>query len=925
MKGDFSRDTFDPKKHFARVLMQQGRVQLDADWNEQLDLAAHRVETETADVIGACGTPLAQPGFAIAVDPTTLPAAEQTRLTTLKVLPLQAGDLLIGPGRFYVDGILCENEDYVAYTKQPDWYGTDPTKNPKQPELEILPPPNGWQLAYLDVWHRHLTALDDEALREKALGGPDTATRAKTIWQVKLLAAPPNTKCSDVPNWDATIAPSTGKLRARGEPEPPSPNDCEVPPGAGYRRLENQLYRVEIHVGGTLANATFKWSRENGSVVRKWLSKNVDTLTIHSPGADENLGFAAGDWLELIDDTRELQGKPGTLVQLLKAEGTQLTIKPATATGTVDLAAFPKNPKIRRWEGVVGARKINEKDTADNYLVLEDGVQIKFETGNFRTGDYWLIPARTAIGDFMGGVEWEPDPLQPNKPLAKLPHGIAHHYCKLGILSVANKVVKLEQDCRPKFPSLDSLTCFYYVGGDGQEATPSQLQLPQPLRVGVSNGNVPVSGAPVRFTTTIGNGTLTTTGKTGNDGIATCDWTLENNLAVPSQQVLAELLNDVNAPIHLPIFFNAKLEPPPPARGDSCCVCIGPDGDYKTFHDALLDLTGQKFEELCFCFAPGNHQVEWDDEWRPLLEGVHLTMSGCGRGTRLMLRKRLWFHELKSLLLRDLDIRADETLDALWIEYTAQVHIENCVIQGDSIERGLVVIVDASARMNCLNNVFITKQGRTLLLAPRTGEWTLENNLIVGMVQLYEGTPLTLDKLNSDVMAQLQKLAGIISQGAFPLRGGGTLRVHGNRMRLFTVSLDLLFELAAGKKDLPLLAQTFFSNNRFEEAGNFMLAEHTAFSENAFEPSKGMAAASFAYSAVYVGNRGGDPTFKSLILADISFICDEAANIMLRTPICAKRRAGIANEPFILEAFALKKKKSVVKKVSARRVKRTNK
>ena len=40
MKGDYSRDTFDPAKHFTRVLMQQGRVQLDADWNEQAALSA---------------------------------------------------------------------------------------------------------------------------------------------------------------------------------------------------------------------------------------------------------------------------------------------------------------------------------------------------------------------------------------------------------------------------------------------------------------------------------------------------------------------------------------------------------------------------------------------------------------------------------------------------------------------------------------------------------------------------------------------------------------------------------------------------------------------------------------------------------------------------------------------------------------------
>ena len=42
MKGDFSRQTFDPKKHYSAVLMQQGRVQLDADWNEQHAIDRHR-------------------------------------------------------------------------------------------------------------------------------------------------------------------------------------------------------------------------------------------------------------------------------------------------------------------------------------------------------------------------------------------------------------------------------------------------------------------------------------------------------------------------------------------------------------------------------------------------------------------------------------------------------------------------------------------------------------------------------------------------------------------------------------------------------------------------------------------------------------------------------------------------------------------
>jgi hypothetical protein len=57
MPGDFSRKTFDKKKHYSGVLMQQGRVQLDADWNEELDIGQYRTFTETKDVIGAAGVP----------------------------------------------------------------------------------------------------------------------------------------------------------------------------------------------------------------------------------------------------------------------------------------------------------------------------------------------------------------------------------------------------------------------------------------------------------------------------------------------------------------------------------------------------------------------------------------------------------------------------------------------------------------------------------------------------------------------------------------------------------------------------------------------------------------------------------------------------------------------------------------------------
>src|SRR5215468_7022462 len=99
MPEDISRLTFRKARHYSSVRQQQGRVQVDADWNEQADITAHRIETEAIDVVGPCGTPQGQAGFAIQP---------------------QGNNLLISSGRCYVEGILCENEAAVLFTEQRD-------------------------------------------------------------------------------------------------------------------------------------------------------------------------------------------------------------------------------------------------------------------------------------------------------------------------------------------------------------------------------------------------------------------------------------------------------------------------------------------------------------------------------------------------------------------------------------------------------------------------------------------------------------------------------------------------------------------------------------------------------------------------------------------------------------------------------------
>src|SRR4051794_39382444 len=87
--GDLTRSTFRAERHFTGVRMQQGRVQLDADWNEQLDLTAHRDRAEALDVIGPAGVPKVHGGFEMTVS-------------------ADGKDLLLSPGRAWVAGHLCE-------------------------------------------------------------------------------------------------------------------------------------------------------------------------------------------------------------------------------------------------------------------------------------------------------------------------------------------------------------------------------------------------------------------------------------------------------------------------------------------------------------------------------------------------------------------------------------------------------------------------------------------------------------------------------------------------------------------------------------------------------------------------------------------------------------------------------------------------
>lgn len=555
MKGDFTRLTFDRRQHYSSVRMQQGRVQLDADWNEQADLQAYRTETECIDTVGMAGMPMDHDGFRPVAAAAALTAAEAGRPGNASPPALAAaGDFLITAGRGYVGGWLAENERIVRYADQPDLPGAP------------LPASAGIYIAWLDVWQRHITALEAPALREVALGGPDTTTRLRTVWQLRLLRVADSgaaMDCSSTPAaWIAAIAPPTGRLAARAEPGTSADSPCVVPADAGYRRLENQLYRVEVHRSGNRGTATFKWSRDNGAVASAWVAQAGPDITVASEGRDRMLAFAPGQWVELIDDARELRAEPGTLVRLAAVDGLRLTLDLPTANGEpTTLAAFGSRPRVRRWDGNGMLLPTN-----DQWLDLEDGVQVRLTAGSYRTGDHWLIPARVATAD----IDW---PRPGGVPQERPPQGIEHRHARLAVMHFDGAAWTRIDDCRRLFPPLTRLTSFYYLSGDGQEAAPADpaqaaafVPLLQPLKVGVANGSTPMAGAPVRFSVLSGGGRLngaaaSLTVLTDAAGVATLPWELGWAAAAPvqSQQVAATLLDAGGQPMHLPVTFSASL------------------------------------------------------------------------------------------------------------------------------------------------------------------------------------------------------------------------------------------------------------------------------------------------------------------------------------------------------------------------------
>lgn len=362
MRGDYSRSTFDSKKHYSSVRMQQGRLQLDSDWNESEDIRLHHERAMALDAIGPAGGPKENAGFLLSYDQ-------------------EKGDLWIGRGRYYVDGVLCENESDLFCSEQPS-----------RPQ-EIKELPKGRYMAYLDVWESAISAVEDPAIRELALGGPDTALRTKVMWRVEIEQLSKPFEYIDERDLDMREASLAGqfssrarqpaRMAARIERGEGSSKICSISINDRYGYLGNNLYRVEIQEPGRQGVASFKWSRDNGSIVRSLENIDRKTITLLDPARNCAQIFHPGQYVEITDDLREARGENGEFRRIEAMEGLRLTLE-----RDIDPQSFSR-PKVLLWDGV--SRPTRKKGGWMKIEVIgEDEIRIlsdeKIKPGAFAPG-----------------------------------------------------------------------------------------------------------------------------------------------------------------------------------------------------------------------------------------------------------------------------------------------------------------------------------------------------------------------------------------------------------------------------------------------------------------------------------------------------------------------------------------------------------
>lgn len=453
MAGDRARITHFAPRKYREVVSLQGRVLLEADWNEGQRLFTEQQRLQAFDAIGPCGTP--DNGYQVSAPPD---------------------DFQIGPGTMYTGGLRTTLEQAITYSKQPDWLDT---ALPQPWSDGLWRPPGELNQANSHVQlllrEQELTATEDPALREVALGGPDSAARTRLLQRI--VAAPLRAgACSQAAKemasfWSehgleyhaagAALA-SRARLRVTLVTNPPAPSPCDPPAASGYLGADNQLLRVQVVAfDQATGKGRLLWAFNNGSTLYRCRVLDATTIELATHPVSAEYQPRAGAAVQLLMAAADLgegayaaalTGHWATLATPYDAETRRVTL-PAALPAVFDSHEGPLL-FLRLWE--------QELEFAlDTPVTLTNtGLQVtlsRSSAGPLHLGDYWSFGARPAT----------PNAVYPERYLATAqpPEGPRMWVCPLAVLQPsASAGLRVVDDCRVPFDNLPELTAHQQGG-----------------------------------------------------------------------------------------------------------------------------------------------------------------------------------------------------------------------------------------------------------------------------------------------------------------------------------------------------------------------------------------------------------------------------------------------------------------------------
>jgi hypothetical protein len=446
---DISRNAFNPAKHYSGVRMQQGRVIIDDDWNENERIRLYEKIQSLLDIIGDHGTP--DEGFLI---------------EPFKDFPAgRTYNFKINKGTYYVGGLCLNLEEDEYFIEQKDWL-----LFPQGIENIPILPEDGtdfFDFVYVEAWQQSVTAVEDDELLEKALGGVDTSARNRIFHHIKVQRIDKNIVCAEafkdiIAKWKKS---HDCLLTVGYSDEVKEENLCSPSFGGRYLGAENQTIRVQL-----TGNNKFTWGYDNASPLYRILIAEGDDgnkiITMITLPKDESHWPQNEQVVEIIPRSSVLSNKQkladiyGVLGKVTKSFDPDKHLFNASVdfdiTGNMewDSISDPDFFYMRIWNrGTDTDSNAEISFIPDEFVELKHtGLKIKISGTDHQKGDFWIIAARP--GSPATVVPWELE-------TGIKPQGIMRHFAPLSIIEWSSTGGKITcttvADCRKIFPPLNGI------------------------------------------------------------------------------------------------------------------------------------------------------------------------------------------------------------------------------------------------------------------------------------------------------------------------------------------------------------------------------------------------------------------------------------------------------------------------------------